>query len=193
ASSVDASAPHTSVLAASVKQFTSQFLSSTDIHSLTALLAPESRKNILQGYFAALAALESRVAPAEVPRPPPSALLEAAKAGKASIYGLFGGQGTNEVYFAELKSLYDIYKPYVLELVTRVTKDVLIPAAAKATDVDGFNYYSHGLDVLSWLEGPEEAVPPVEYLASIPISFPLIGLTQLAQYFVAVRVSNLTP
>lgn len=193
ASSVDSSAPHTSVLTSAVKQFTTQFLSSTDIHSLTATFAPDSRNVILKGYFAALAALESRVAPAEVPRAPQSALLEAAKAGKASIFGLFGGQGTNEVYFAELKGLYDIYKPYVLELITTLTKNVLIPAAAKATDVDGFNYYSHGLDVLSWLEGPEEAQPPVEYLASIPISFPLIGLTQLAQYLIAVRVSNLTP
>jgi len=43
----------------------------------------------------------------------------------------------------------------------------------------------NGLDILSWLQGPEEAQPPVEYLASIPISFPLIGLAQLVQYLVS--------
>lgn len=190
---VNKCAPDTSVLQAALKQFTSQFLSSTDIHTLTATYSPETRKDILSGYFAALATLEARVAPAEVPRAPQSALLTAAKSGKASIYGLFGGQGTNEVYFSELKGLYDIYKPFVTELIETVTSKVLIPLSAKATEVDGHNYYSHGLDVLSWLEGPAEDVPPVEYLASIPISFPLIGLTQLVQYIALVRVSNLTP
>jgi hypothetical protein len=83
--------------------------------------------------------------------------LSTAKSGKASIYGLFGGQGTNEeVYFAELKALYHTYKPYVAELVTRITKAVLIPAADKATNVEGVTYYSHGPDVLSWLEDPAE-------------------------------------
>ena len=98
----------------------------------------------------------------------------------------------NEVYFAELKALHKTYKPYVVKLVTRITKEVLVPAAHKATHVDGYTYYSHGLDVLSWLEGPEEAQPPIKYLASIPISFPLIGLAQLVQYIVAVKVNNLT-
>jgi fatty acid synthase subunit alpha len=35
--------------------------------------------------------------------------------------------------------------------------------------------------------------PPVEYLASVPVSFPLIGLTQFTQYLVAARVSGLSP
>ena len=169
-------------------------MSTSDVHTLTASFTPDTRKDILTGYFAALATLESRVAsPEDVPRAPRSALLTAAKSGKASIYGLFGGQGTNEVYFTELKALYETYKPYVIELVTRVVSEVLVPAADKATNLDGYSYYSHGLDVLSWLEGPEEAQPPIEYLASIPISFPLIGLTQLVQYLVAVKVNNLTP
>lgn len=193
ATSIDSSKPHISVLSSALKQFTTQFLATSDVHSLTVAFSPDSRKTVLTGYFAALAALEALVAPADVPRAPQSALLEAAKSGNASIYGLFGGQGTNEVYFAELKGLYDIYKPYIRDLIAQITQKVLIPAAAKATDVDGFNYYAHGLDVLSWLEGPEESQPPIEYLASIPISFPVIGITQLAQYLIAVRVSNLTP
>lgn len=194
ASATEADSPaHTSVLASALKQYTLQFLSNTDIHTLTTSYSPEIRREVLRAYFAALAALESRVAPSEVPRAPQSALLRAAKDGKASIYGLFGGQGTNEVYFDELKSLFDIYKPYVLDLITVITYDVLVPAVHKATEEDGFNFYNHGLDVLSWLTGPSENVPPLEYLASIPISFPLIGLTQLVQYLVTTRVANLTP
>ena len=194
ASNVDSSAPHASVLSSALKQFTTQYLSVADIHTLTASFAPDTRKDILTGYFAALAVLESRVASTEdVPRARQSALLNAAKSGKASIYGIFGGQGTNEVYFAEFRALYETYKPYVAELVTRVTKEFLIPAADKATNIDGYSYYSHGLDVLSWLQGPEEAQPPVEYFTSIPISFPLIGLAQLVQYLVTVKVNNFTP
>jgi len=35
--------------------------------------------------------------------------------------------------------------------------------------------------------------PPVAYLASVLVSFPLIGLTQFTQYLVAARVSGLSP
>jgi hypothetical protein len=63
----------------------------------------------------------------EVPCSPPSALLTAAKAGNVSIYGLFGSQGTNEVYFDELQSLFDIYRPYVTDLIAVITKDVPYP------------------------------------------------------------------
>jgi fatty acid synthase subunit beta len=65
------------------------------------------------------------------------------------------------------------------------------PLAIK-TETDGFSYYIYGLDIISWLDGTSTA-PPVEYLASIPISFPLIGLTQLVQYLVSYQVSNLLP
>ncbi|KZV73056.1 hypothetical protein PENSPDRAFT_537400, partial [Peniophora sp. CONT] len=35
--------------------------------------------------------------------------------------------------------------------------------------------------------------PPVSYFASIPVSFPLIGLTQFVQYLVAARAAGLSP
>ena len=37
------------------------------------------------------------------------------------------------------------------------------------------------------------ARPSVPYLALVPISFPLIGLTQLVQYLVVCKIANLTP
>src|SRR5215471_17807471 len=48
------------------------------------------------------------------------------------------------------------------------------------------------MDVVSWLSGGSLR-PSTTYLASVPISFPLIGLTQLVQYLVVCRVSGLTP
>ena len=45
---------------------------------------------------------------------------------------------------------------------------------------------------MSWLSGAA-ARPAVPYLASVPILFPLIGLTQLVQYFIVCHITNLTP
>ncbi len=54
------------------------------------------------------------------------------------------------------------------------------------------SFYTHGINVLGWLTGavPE---PAVAYLASVPLSLPLIGLTQITQFLVSIRASGLTP
>lgn len=168
--------------------FTVTYLRVKDVHSLAATCDTAVRKTVLSSYYQALAALEL-AGVADIPLGPPSALLAAAKKGDASVYALFGGQGTNEVYFDELQSLYDIYKPYVTPLLEAITNDILIPLASTR---DATTFYTHGLDVISWLSGVTPR-PSTAYFASIPISLPLIGLTQLVQYLVACRVSNLTP
>ena len=174
-----------------IKHFAFTYLANADIHTFVHSFDHDLRKSLLTDYFLALSTLEAHFGIDEVPRTPPSALLKAAKDGKAGMYALFGGQGANEVYLDELKTLYDIYKPYVTPLVETISKDVLEPLAMKA-ETEGSAFYSHGLDVLSWLDD-SALVPPVEYLASIPISFPLIGLTQLVQYLAACSVLNVTP
>jgi fatty acid synthase subunit beta len=52
--------------------------------------------------------------------------------------------------------------------------------------------FNFGMNVHEWLIGTVPR-PPLPYLASVPVSLPLIGLTQLVQYVVACRVSGLTP
>jgi fatty acid synthase subunit beta len=172
-------------------RFTETYLTTTDVHSLVAPFDPEARKSVLSSYFLALSTLENKLPSEEVPRSAASALLSAAAKGEASIFGLFGGQGINEVYFDELRNLYDIYRPYIAPLIEKVSKDLLNPLSVKA-ETDGLSFYSYGLDVASWLDGTAP-IPPVEYLASVPVSFPLVGLTQLVQYLAACRSSNLTP
>lgn len=191
-SAIRASQPsqYISVLLDVFRHFTTTYLTTKDVHSLVMPYDTVVRKEVLTAYFSALAALETFVEPSEIPRPPPSALLTAASQSKASLYALFGGQGTNEVYFDELQSLYDIYKPFVSSFLT-ASRNVLVSLASKA-DGNGFAFYSYGLDVTAWLDGSIPR-PSVEYLASIPISFPIIGLTQLIQYLVATRVANLNP
>ena len=178
----------TSLLLSLLKHFTSSYLSTKDIHSLTSSFDTEVRKAVLSAYFQAMATLQAQSAP-DVPTSPQSALLSAANSGKASIYALFGGQGTNEVYFDELQSLYDIYKPFVASFISTITNNVLVPLA---TEEQATPYFTYGLDVLSWLNGTSPR-PSVAYLASVPISFPLIGLTQLVQYFVVCKVAGLSP
>lgn len=178
----------TSLLLNLLKHFTTSYISTKDIHSLTSSFDTEVRKVVLSSYFQATAALQAQNV-SDVPTSPQSALLSAAYSGKASIYALFGGQGTNEVYFDELQSLYDIYKPFVASFIATITTDILVPLA---TEEQTSPYYTFGLDVLSWLNGTTPR-PSVAYLASVPISFPLIGLTQLVQYLVVCKVAGLIP
>ncbi|KAJ7285205.1 fatty acid synthase [Mycena rebaudengoi] len=179
---------HTSLLLNVFKHFTSTHLHTKDIHSLVASYDTEVRKVVLTSYFLALAVLrESGVT--DVPSCPHPALLTAVAAQKASVFALFGGQGTNEVYFDELQSLYNIYKPFIASFIATVTTDALIPLAAEQTTT---THFTHGLDVVSWLSGASPR-PSTAYLASVPVSFPLIGLTQLVQYLVACKVVGMTP
>lgn len=177
----------TEVLLFAIQAFTDAYLTTKDVHSLTTSFDVDVRKTVLSSYFRALAVLEERQV-SGIPRCPPSALLSASDEGSISAYALFGGQGTNEVYFDELQNLYDIYKPYVTPFITMLTINILQPLAIASASP----YYAYGLEVLSWLSGALPR-PPTDYFASVPVSFPLIGLTQLTQYLVACRVLNVTP
>ncbi|KAH7106327.1 fatty acid synthase [Auriculariales sp. MPI-PUGE-AT-0066] len=176
------------ILLAVFQSFTTNYLQTIDVHTLAASLDVQTQKIVLASYYKARSALEARHA--EVPHPPASALLIAAKEGKASIYALFGGQGTNEVYFDELQYLYDVYQSLIEPMVAALTAS--LNEYLKTAPPTTAPYYTHGLDVAGWLSGSIPR-PPIAYLASIPVSFPLIGLTQLLQYYVACRVANLTP
>ena len=90
---------------------------------------------------------------------------------KASIFTLFGGQGTNKVYIDELQNLYDIYRPLMAPFVKILTEDILIPLVAEE---EASIYYTFGHDVLSWLSGVT-AHPAVPYFALVPISFPSLS------------------
>ncbi|KAJ3372345.1 3-oxoacyl-[acyl-carrier-protein] synthase [Kappamyces sp. JEL0680] len=91
---------------------------------------------------------------------------------KTRVVAMFGGQGPNEEYLAELQVLFDTY-PGML--------DPLLAAAANVLD----------LDVVRWLSTKQH--PPTEYSASVPVSLPLIGVTQLCQYYIACKILNLLP
>lgn len=96
-----------------------------------------------------------------------------------------------QVYFNELQALYDTYRPLVEPTLAAASHQ--LTSLAEEAALQGFSsYYLHGLDVLAWLSG-RRTKPASSYLGSIPLSLPLIGLTQLIQYLVACRVSGVTP
>ena len=143
---------------------------------LSASFTLDTHKDILMGYFAALAVLECCVASVEdVPCAPQLALLNAVLQFMVSVPTKF--ISPNSGHCMNIQTLCGQARHSCHPTSSR-------SRCREATNVNGHSYYSHGLDVLSWLQGPDEALPPVEYLTSIPISFPLIGLTQLIQCLV---------
>ncbi|KAI0264369.1 fatty acid synthase [Gloeopeniophorella convolvens] len=176
------------VLLKAVSHFASTLLSGIDLHSLVASYENEARKKVLTAFYIAHAVLVKYKVEGTPKLATPSLLAEALS-GRASVFALFGGQGINEVYFDELQTLFDTYRPFVEPFLRSTVEEVLKPLAAAAHDT---SFYSYGLDVLSWLTGAAPR-PPVAYFASVPVSFPLIGLTQFTQYLIAACVSGLSP
>ncbi len=176
------------VLLKAVSHFTTTLLSDVDIHSLVASYEHEARKKVLSAFYVAHAILVKYNVEGTPKLATPSLLAEALS-GRASVFALFGGQGINEVYFDELQTLFDTYRPFVEPFLTSAVDQVLQPLASASQDS---SFYEYGLNVISWLTGVTPR-PPVAYFASVPVSFPLIGLTQFTQYLVAARVSGLSP
>jgi fatty acid synthase subunit beta len=120
------------------------------------------RTSILSSYYSSMVLLGVNFSR-------PSALLRAA--GGNAIFGIFGGQGPNKEYMNELQLLYDVYGSIIHELLV---------SAENALD----------LPILRWLMKKDH--PNLSYTASVPISLPLIGVTQLCQYYVYCWVSGMS-
>ncbi|TIC66451.1 hypothetical protein E3Q02_01872 [Wallemia mellicola] len=176
------------VLQASLVHFHQVHLTNIDVHNLTAKLDADLRKLVLSAYFKSKASLEA--ANLETPKSPAAALIEQSLQGNANVYALFGGQGANEVYFDELQNLFDIYQPYVEDFLAQSSK-TLVELAKDATN-NGSVHFSQSIDVINWLRNGDKR-PSVAYLASIPLSLPLIGLTQLVQYLAFASACSLSP
>ena len=112
------------------------------------------------------------------PKGPTSALLQAA-AGNSSISlaAIFSGQGAD--YLNELRD--------TCARSTTAQRFVIDASAAlleEAASEDNLRLvHEHGFALLDWMKGDE---PPIEYLRSAPISYPLVFLTQIANYLAAI-------
>ncbi|OIW28344.1 beta subunit of fatty acid synthase [Coniochaeta ligniaria NRRL 30616] len=172
------------VLKIILNEFERAFLRGNDVHALAATLPGIDAKKleVIRSYYAARSASNRTMKPHE------SAIFRAADDGSAKIYSIFGGQGNIEEYFDELRELYTTYPSFVGELI--VNSAELLQNLSNHPSAE--KLFPKGLDVMAWLQDPE-ATPDVDYLVSAPVSFPLIGLVQLAHYQVTCKALGLHP
>ena len=163
------------------------FLDGADVHSIAAKLSGDAsqRQTVIRAYFTAMSHV------GRSPNEHEAALFTSStQQHGARIYAVFGGQGNTTNYFSELRSLHSTYTPFVEPLVE--VADTVLRALLATASVTRLRQYSQGLDVLHWLQRPD-STPASEYLLSAPISFPLIGLVQFANYAVMCHVLGKSP
>lgn len=116
-----------------------------------------------------------------------SALLQMAADGAVGLFPMFGGQGVE--WLPELRSLYFTY-PETRGLIERGA--AILQEYAKKHEV-AKSFLRHGFDIITWIKEDETSskIPSKEYLFSAPISYPMIGFTQLVQYFITVKIWGL--
>ncbi|KAJ9137269.1 Fatty acid synthase subunit beta [Pleurostoma richardsiae] len=180
----DAQGSYEEVLKLVLNEFERAFLRGNDVHALAATLPGIDGKKleVIRSYYAA------RYASNRAIKPHRSALFRAAEDGSATIYSIFGGQGNIEEYFEELRELWLTYPSLVGELITSSAEFL----QSLSNEPVAEKLFSKGLDVITWLQHPE-STPDVDYLISAPVSFPLIGLVQMAHYEVTCKVLGIEP
>ena len=180
----DASGSYEEVLKLVLNEFERAFLRGNEAHALTSgLEGIESKKlEIVRSYYAARSVSNRTIKPHE------SALFRAADDGSATLYTIFGGQGNIEEYFTELRELYKTYPSFVSDLIHSAAELL----QTLSNDPSAEKVYAKGLDILDWLHNPD-LEPDVDYLISAPVSFPLIGLVQMAHYEITCKVLGVDP
>jgi fatty acid synthase subunit beta, fungi type len=180
----DAQGSYEDVLKIILNEFERAYLRGNEIHALVGTLPGIDAKKleVVRSYYSARWVANRTIKPHQ------SALLRASEDNTAQIYTIFGGQGNIEEYFEELRELYHTYSNFVSERITSSAE--LLQNLAKHPAAE--KLYPKGLDIMNWLQNPE-ATPDVDYLISAPVSFPLIGLVQLAHYEVTCKAMGITP
>ncbi|EEB08935.2 fatty acid synthase beta subunit Fas1 [Schizosaccharomyces japonicus yFS275] len=157
-------------------EFERTFLAGNEVHAVAARSGLEipAQKDVIKCYY------RSRFLSGRTIKNHGSALLNDPK---VSLGAIFGGQGYED-YFEELVELYDVYAPFAADLVHRLAKHLL----DLSQNEQAIKVFSKGLDVLAWLAGER---PDRDYLVCAPVSLPLIGLTQLVQFYVTAKILGL--
>lgn len=157
-----------------------------DIHTFVSQQhgSAEARKSMLR---AMVDLLDNPQKP--VPRPQ-SALISAAMKQEASILLAFGGQGVlNPSCVDELAELYSIYSPLIEPLIS--TMDPILQNLSRHPDTLYF-YQDREIKLHEWLENPESR-PEKAFISAAAISFPIIGLIDLAHYCIMCKMLDKSP
>lgn len=170
-----------------LRLFENDCLKGEDVHTVAAALPGQmsQRKVLVKSYYTAIAFTGRKI------RNRQSALFAStAKEHGATLYAVFGGQGNTEDYFSELRDLYATYTGFVESIFSSATE--LLHSLLRKVSVTTLRQFPQGLDVMQWLQHPE-TTPSSEYLLSAPVSFPMVGLIQLANYAVMCNVLGTSP
>uniref|UniRef100_A0A0G4FWX6 Fatty acid synthase subunit alpha n=1 Tax=Chromera velia CCMP2878 TaxID=1169474 RepID=A0A0G4FWX6_9ALVE len=116
-----------------------------------------------------------------------SALLGLAKKGEVGLVAHFGGQAVP--FMSELRRVYNSCA-FAQRLVDKCSQDLRKELAKEEVVLLGC--HRQGMDLEAWLRD-ESAVPSSEYLLTGPVSYPLIVLTQLANFLSVMRELGITP
>ncbi|KAJ2599003.1 fatty acid synthase alpha subunit Lsd1, partial [Coemansia sp. RSA 1722] len=106
----------------------------------------------------------------------------------AKLVAVFGGNPGTTSYLDEASKMVEIYGPLVSGFVAEMS-DFL---DSKSRDSRVCNAYPKGLAINEWIGDPG-CVPDGEYLSSIPVSIPLVGLVQLMQLMVLYKTLGVSP
>lgn len=184
--------PFDDVLQVSLGEFESNFLQGNDVHTLAARLLADDETNpttlekvkeLIKNYFNARIVAQKPFAKSD------SALFKSAAAKESKLVAIFGGQGNTDDYFEELRELYQTYNSLISDVI-KSAADRLAELVRSTDDTE--KVYTQGFNIMEWLEHPEKT-PDTDYLLSIPISCPLIGVIQFVHYAVTARVLGFTP
>ena len=169
-----------------LRSFRQQFHYIDDFHKVISDLSEplQRKKQALRTYYAARSKTLYSLEPVD------SALLNAADAGLAKLFAVFGGQGSNNPKCVlELRDVYSQYQPLLQDLVDAV--EPLLRKLSRLPETRD-RYQPHYPDLSAWLRDAG-SVPDQDIVAAAGFSLPLIGLTSLARFQVACRILNKTP
>lgn len=101
--------------------------------------------------------------------------------GSPRIFIQFAGQGMK--YMDELRRLYRMnpdIQPFIHDAAAVIQRELALYDDAET------GFFSQGIDVIRWIESPEQT-PDAAYLLSSPLSHPLIYLCQIATYISVIQ------
>ncbi|KAJ1727389.1 hypothetical protein LPJ72_005964 [Coemansia sp. Benny D160-2] len=142
----------------------------------------EQVQSVLQSYYAT----QDRIYGSKMQQKPLPALFSSAE---IKLVGLFRGQGAMDNYIEETRAIYTTYGPLVKDFVGQMNEFL----GKECADPRVSALYKYGLDVHSWITNPKEELPSTEYLLSVAVSIPVVGLTQLMQIVVLYKTLGIAP
>ncbi|KAJ2740392.1 fatty acid synthase alpha subunit Lsd1, partial [Coemansia sp. BCRC 34301] len=164
----------------------------TDARNIHAIIQAQgldeaAARRVLKGYFSAWPLVNSSSGtPFTWPATPTPALFTAAKS--VGLVAMFGGQRGTSTYLDEAEWLLDIYRPLLSDFVFRMS--AFLHHESQDSRINFV--YSKGLDVFCWLT-TANTMPDEQYLLSIPVCLPLVGLIQLMHVMVTYKTLGVSP